>query len=160
LFAIIKTMPKNQHSTRKLNKPIIINVIIGGLVLIGLAGWAFVSWINYPSLSERLTSTVKEHTTHPEFFTESKLIDKYDDPMYVNINGDGKMGGTFQLSKAEIVTILQSDSLIKCPPGENCQMGTRDHQPDCVKADVAGGVMYDLCVDRLTNRVTWSVVWY
>lgn len=161
MFAIIKSMSKNQYSSRKLNKPITIGVIMGGLVLIGgFAVWILVSLINHPSLLERLTSTIKEHTIHPEFFTESKIIDKYDAPVDWNINGDGEMRGTFQLSKVEATALLQSNNLLKCPPSQNCQIDTLNSESDCAKADVSGRVMYELCVDSLSNQVKWLVVWY
>jgi hypothetical protein len=152
-------MSKNQHSSHKSNEPIVIGVIIGGLVLIGFAGWIFISWINHPSLSERLTSTIREHTMYPEFFTKSKLIEKYDAPIYENINGDGEMGGTFQLSKVEVETLLRSGNLIECSPSENCQRDTLKRELDCDAAIAWWDTIYSLCVDSSSNQVEWSVTW-
>lgn len=117
------------------------------------------------TLPDRLTTSLRGSAVHGELFTKSKLIN-FREEGPVNLNGDGSMEGVFQLSKAEVETLLASDPPLKCAKRQDCDIENTDYSLDktkthyCSSRNEHGGVLYVLCVDTQKNQVEWRVMWY
>lgn len=127
--------------------------VVFGTVLLVLG----LTYYGHKTLPNRLTASVKEVAVNKDIFTRSKLVEYHEEVIWVNINGDGSIEGTFQLSKEEIEILLSSDSLIKCPVRKSCELKKSDRYST---ANVSGGTLYAINIDSVKNQVRWTVTWY
>lgn len=145
---------------KKLKKSTISLAIAISMGLIAIVICTYIA--TYPSLSSRLTSTIKEYATIPDIFTIDKLIRTHEDS-YTNPNGDGSMQGTYQLTEPDIAKLLQISNPLTCPTGVKCTIHQKLTNPNgyCVSgARQDRDIAFTLCINPTNNQVEWSYLFY